>query len=263
MFCVKLISLFLISILLLQTFASPYKRWYDDSSSSEEDSELSEDTTTTPPRRSKLIYSVRDDEFKPYGRIVEGYSVKEILKTLKKKTPLPDGVEYLAEDENLMALDETKELATSLYGGMPYQFGYCNGHNTKMNCLEYHKDSEYNVGVEDFVLILAKITDIEDGKIDSSKAKAFRVPKGVLVEVYGSTLHYAPCHTDPTKGFKVLIALPKGTNVGTTQTAGKRFEDKTLFATNKWLFAHEEASEVKDGAYVGITGENIDIADLI
>ena len=33
-----------------------------------------------------------------------------------------------------------------------------------------------------------------------------------LLEVYATTLHYAPCHTDPANGFKVLVALPKGTN---------------------------------------------------
>ena len=36
-----------------------------------------------------------------------------------------------------------------------------------------------------------------------------------------------------------------------------------LFAADKWLIAHPDASEVKAGAYVGITGENIDIADSI
>ena len=61
----------------------------------------------------------------------------------------------------------------------------------------------------------------------------------------------------------MLIALPKGTNVGTTKTAGKNLDDRTLFATNKWLLAHKDASEIADGAYEGITGENIDIAGLI
>ena len=37
-------------------------------------------------------------------------------------------------------------------------------------------------------------------------------------------------------------------------------EDKLITATNKWLLAHAESSEAKDGAWVGITGENIDIA---
>ena len=40
-------------------------------------------------------------------------------------------------------------------------------------------------------------------------------------------------------------------------------EDKWMTARNKWLLAHEESAEAKDGAYIGLTGENIDIADLI
>jgi len=261
----KLLAFFLISILTLQVFASPFRSWEDDDSDEESSEEDSWNWRYNQSRNSKLVIkSVRDKEFKEYGRIVEGYSVKEILKTLRNDTPLPDNVEYVAEDPNLMATSETEELGTSLYGGLPFQFGYCNGHNTKLNCLEYHRDSEYNLGTEDFILLLAKLSDVENEKIDSSKVKAFRVPKGVLVEVYASTLHYAPCHVDPSKGFKVLVALPKGTNVGTTETANRNIDDRKLFATNKWLFAHKEAtSEVENGAYIGITGKNIDIANLI
>ena len=40
-------------------------------------------------------------------------------------------------------------------------------------------------------------------------------------------------------------------------------EDKWLRACNKWLLAHKDAAEASDGAYVGLTGENIDIADII
>jgi len=255
MFNKKLLTLFLITILALQVFASPHRGWEEDNGSSSEDSD--DDSGDL------VIRSVRDKEFKEYGRIVEGYSVKEILKTLENDTPLPDAVEYVAEDFNLMNTSESVDLGTSLYGGLPYQFGYCNGHNTKLNCLEYHRDSEYNLGTEDFILLLAKLSDIQNGKINSSKVKAFKCPKGVLVEVYATTLHYAPCHTDPSKGFKVLVALPKGTNVGITETANKNLDDRKLYATNKWLLAHKDASEVENGAYVGITGKNIDIANLI
>ena len=69
---------------------------------------------------------------------------------------------------------------------MPVQFGWCNGHNTKLNCLEYHRDSEFNLGTEDFVLLLAREDDIVGGKLDTAKVKAFRVPAGVLVEVYAT-----------------------------------------------------------------------------
>ena len=47
--------------------------------------------------------------------------------------------------------------------------------------------------------------DITDGKLDTAKVKAFRAPAGTLVEVYATTLHYAPCHVDPAKGFRVDV----------------------------------------------------------
>ncbi len=207
------------------------------------------------------IYSVLDPEFAPYGKVVEGYDMTEMLTALKEKTPLPEGVDYVAEDPALQNLAISAEIRNTLFGGMPTQFGWCNGHNTKLNCFEYHRNSEFNCGTEDFILLVALESEIgKDGHINAGCTKAFRCPAGVLVEVYATTLHYAPCHTDPAKGFKVLIALPQGTNVGVSETAGKTFEDKLLRMTNKWLIAHPDASEASDGAFVGIDGVNPDIA---
>jgi len=146
------------------------------------------------------IYSVYDPEFKPYGQIVEGMeeTIREILDVLKD-TPLPEGTGYVPEDQNLQELPAMTEVSEHLYGGMPVQLGWCNGHNTKLNCLEYHRDSEFNLGTENFILLLAKQNEITDGVLDISKVKAFWVPAGVMVECYATTLHYAPCHADPEK----------------------------------------------------------------
>lgn len=206
------------------------------------------------------ILSVYDPEFADYGKVMEGYDVQPILDALKNSTPLPEDVVYVAEEPAIQNLDAAKAIAPALFGGLPAQFGFCNGHNTKLNCLEYHRDSEFNLGTEEFVLILAKEGEIRDGKLDTSLCKAFRVPAGVLVEVYATSLHYAPCHTDPAKGFKTLVVLPKGTNLAMPEIGGKAFEDKLLWASNKWLLAHPDSSEAKDGAWVGLTGENLDIA---
>ena len=93
------------------------------------------------------IYSVFDSEFKPYGQVVTGMedTVQEILFELCN-TPLPDGVGYVPEEESLQELPAMIEVSEHLYGGMPVQMGWCNGHNTKLNCLEYHRDSEFNLG---------------------------------------------------------------------------------------------------------------------
>lgn len=208
------------------------------------------------------ILQITDKQFSEFGRIVQYDDCLEIVKALEKYTPLPDGVEYVPEESALQNLEATNTIATSLYGGMPVQFGWCNGHNTKLNCLEYHRDSEFNIGTEDFILLLAKQSDIKNNKINTSAVKAFYVPKGVLVEIYATSLHYAPCHTDEKKGFRVMVALPKGTNNAKPEISFHIDEDKLLWAKNKWLLAHSESMEAKQGAYVGIEGKNIDISQI-
>ena len=208
------------------------------------------------------IYSVYDPEFKPYGQIVDGLAdtIQEILPVLQA-APQGAGVEYVPEYEPLQKLPAMVEISEHCYGGMPVELGWCNGHNTKLNCLEYHRDSEFNLGTEDFILLLAKMDDITDGKLDTAKVKAFRAPAGTLVEVYATTLHYAPCHVDPAKGFRVLVALPQGTNTAKPEIKADGGDDAQLGACNKWLLAHVESSEAAAGAYVGLEGVNIDIAD--
>lgn len=210
------------------------------------------------------IHSVYDPEFKHYGQIVDSMedTVTEILSVLKD-SPQGAGVDYVPEYEPLQELPAMVEISDHCYGGMPVQLGWCNGHNTKLNCLEYHRDSEFNLGTEDFILLLAKQDEIVDGVLDTARVKAFKAPAGVLVEVYATTLHYAPCHCDPEKGFRVLVALPMGTNTDKPVMRNKSTEDKRLWARNKWLLAHPESSEAKQGAYIGLIGKNIDIANLL
>ena len=206
------------------------------------------------------IHSVFDPAFKRYGQVVEGLpdTVAELLETLQK-TPLPEGTGYVPEEPLLQNLPAAVEISEHCYGGMPVQLGWCNGHNTRLNCLEYHRDSEFNLGTEDFILLLAKQEEISDGTLDTSKVRAFRVPAGTLVEVYATTLHYAPCHVDADKGFRVLVALPKDTNTEKPDITPLTAEDKMLWACNKWLLAHPDSNEAKAGAYVGLSGENIRI----
>ena len=210
------------------------------------------------------IYSVFDPEFKPYGQIVKGLddAVQEILAGLAE-TPLPDGVGYVPTDPVLQELPAAEVISNHCFGGMPVQLGWCNGHNTKLNCLEYHRDSEFNLGTEDFILLLARQEEIVDGVLDTSKVKAFKAPAGVLLECYATTLHYAPCHADASKGFRVLVALPWLTNTDRPVMENKTAEDEIMTARNKWLLAHPDSSEAKSGAKVGLSGENIDIANLI
>ena len=129
------------------------------------------------------IESVLDPAFAAYGQVVTGLEEAraEILAALAG-TPQPAaGTDYCPEDPALQELPAAAEVSGHLFGGMPCQLGWCNGRNTKLNCLEYHRDSEYNLANEDFILLLARRDEIENGRLDTGKVRAFRVPAGTLV----------------------------------------------------------------------------------
>ena len=206
-----------------------------------------------------ILYQVTDQEFKPYGRILTGYDTESLCGALEQ-TPLPEEVDYVPSDPLLESLPAAVVLRDNVYGGLPVQLGWCNGHNTKLNCLEYHRDSEINLGTEDFILLLAKEDEMEEGFLDTSKVRAFFCPAGTMVEVYATTLHYAPCGAKQGAGFRVLVALPRGTNLEKPAITPMSDEDRTLWARNKWLLAHAESGEAAQGAFVGLLGENIDLS---
>ena len=209
------------------------------------------------------IYSVSDPEFRPYGKVLTGYDTSALVAAMQT-VPMPErGTAYEPVIEALETCGIFDAMQNRAYGGLPIQIGMCWGYNTKLNCLEYHRDSEFNIGLYDFVLLVAKEDDIVDGKLDTSKVMAFKAKAGDVVEVYATTLHYAPCNATKDGCFKVVIALPKGTNGAKPNITPVYDEDKTLWACNKWLLAHAESDEAKQGAYVGLTGENIDIKDII
>ena len=209
------------------------------------------------------IYSVADAEFKPYGKVLEGYDTAELLAAMEKIEMPAEGTAYEPGIDSRGACAVFADFRDCAYGGMPIQLGMCWGHNTRLNCLEYHRDSEVNIGTKDFILLLAKQDEIENGVLDTAKVKAFRVPKGAVIEVYATTLHYAPCHTCPHCGFRVAVVLPKGTNTEKPAIEAKNEEDKWLWARNKWLLAHPESNQAKRGAHIGLSGENIDIKEDI
>ena len=206
------------------------------------------------------IQSIYDAAFAPYGKVLEGYDTTALLETLKAVTPVPEGVDYVPSQPELEALPIAGQLAANAYGGMPIQLGWCNGHNTKLNCREYHRDSELNIGAEDFILLLAREDDVVNGRLDTAKVKAFKAPAGAVVEVYATSLHYAPCSAAKGAGFQVVIVLPRGTNGPKPAITPLNGEDETLWAANKWLLAHADSSEAAQGAPVRLDGVNVDIA---
>ena len=133
------------------------------------------------------IQNVTDDSFRKYGKVLEGYDFTGLLKEMKHM-PVPEDVIYVPSVDELEALDVAKELQNRAYGGLPIQIGYCNGHNKKLNAVEYHRNSEINVAATDLVLLIGEQKDIEDDfTYDTSKIEAFLVPAGTAIEAVSYT----------------------------------------------------------------------------
>lgn len=205
------------------------------------------------------IKNITDPAFRKYGRVVQGIDFSSLVEAIKKETPLPEGVAYEPSIAALEATAAAKELQKKTYGELPIEVGYCNGHNYKLNAIEYHRSSEINVAATDAVLIVGMQQDItDDFTYDTSLMEAFLVPEGTAVEIYATTLHYAPCSADDG-GFKVGIVLPAGTNYP-LQNAHEGWEDALITAQNKWLIGHAEGG-LDAGAHIGLVGKNLDIRE--
>ena len=200
------------------------------------------------------MQKVTDESFKKYGKVLNDFDFSELLKEMNT-TPIPEDVIYVPSEDRLEASDVAEELKNRMYGGLPIQIGYCNGHNKTLNALEYHRCSEVDVAVDDIILLLGCQQDIEeDFTYDTSRVEAFYVPAGTAVELYATTLHYAPCGVEGN-GYRCVIVLPKDTNTEITFSTSGKGEDKLMTAKNKWLIAHEDAKI--EGAFNGLKGVNI------
>ena len=204
----------------------------------------------------KSIYKITDKEFNDYGKILEGYDFDSILRGLSELKVPENGIYYQASVNVLEANKEFIKMQERGFGGIPIQIGYVGGNNKVLNCLEYHKSSEFNIALDDVVLVLGKQTEIENGLFDTSLCKVFFVPAGKGVELYATTLHYAPMNVSE-KPYRVACVLPRGTNGKKSNIDVFNKEDLMCAGANKWLMAHRESDEAKNGAYVGLIGENI------
>lgn len=180
---------------------------------------------------------VTDASFGKYGRVLQEYDTSGIVKEMKH-TPMPKDVLYLPSDENLEQLPIAKELKEKGFGGLEIQIGFCNGYNEDKEAVEYHRCSEINIAATDLILWLGRQEDVkEDWTYDFDKLEPFFVPAGTAVEIYATTLHYAPCSYEK-EGFRCTVVLPKGTNEAIDFSVIKEGEMKLLTAKNKWLLEH-------------------------
>ncbi|MFS3930098.1 DUF4867 domain-containing protein [Priestia aryabhattai] len=204
------------------------------------------------------FYHVEEKQFKNYGKVITDYNFDEIKAYMEEIQIPSEGNIYVASDSIMEEKSLKKQIEANSYGQMPIQIGYCNGLNTSLNGLEYHQGNEINFAVTDMVLLLGKVQDISEGLYDSKNVDAFFIPEGTAVELYGTTLHFAPCKVTD-EGFKTIVILPKGTNEPLAGGVDSK-SDQLLFMKNKWLLAHPNRKILIDkGAHPGIKGDNIQV----
>lgn len=198
------------------------------------------------------IYSVEDPEFSEYGRILDFGCPDSLSKALAAQ-PIPEnGNHYEASIDELESVECMNYFQETVFGRMPIQAGYCNGHGYTLNAFEYHKCSEVNFSTTGLVLLLALPRYLKNGRIDSSNTVAFYLPAGIAVEIYPLVMHFAPCRVKES-GFNCLVVLEKETN-SRIELSGK---DPLLWMKNKWLTCHKDSPQAGLGAFQGISGENI------
>lgn len=196
------------------------------------------------------IHSVHEAVFASYGRVIEEDTTE--ICAAAEKLPFPqEGSRYVAAEETLEATEFAKRLREEYCGQLDEQVGICYGHSNRLNALEWHTCNEFNVAVRPLVLLLAKRGDMENGRLDANKVKAFFLAQGEMIEVYSDTLHFCPCEVS-TQGFSCIVGLQRDTNLPLQDR-----KQELLWARNKWLIAHEDnAPLVARGAVPGIYGEN-------
>ncbi len=201
-----------------------------------------------------MFQKIESKEFKEYGFVLPG-DYSDVVDFLLEKSPMPEKNNLYVRDDPLMRdIKSLKEIKEQVFGLVDIETGYCNGYNSKLNCLEYHASYEVDIAATDLVLLLALQSDIHDGFIDSKDVKAFYVPKGTCLVLNPLVLHFSPCKLSD-EGFKCAIILPQGTNRDLDVVPS----DKKLWKENKWLFAHKESNQASLGAYIGIKGENTEV----
>lgn len=201
------------------------------------------------------IHSIHEPIFRHYGRVIDWDTTE--LGAAVETLPFPEtGSKYVAATPELDEIPAAAKLREILCGGLDEQIGLCWGHSNRLNALEWHTCNEFNVAVQELVLLLAKREDLDgDGRLDAAKVRAFYLAQGEMIEVYSDSLHFCPCEVTK-EGFSCIVGLQRGTNL---PIAPERKENK-LWAANKWLIGHEtNRALIERGAFPGIYGENWEI----
>lgn len=210
------------------------------------------------------ILTLDDPKFAQYGVVYHQYD--QYLPTITKTMDLVEipatGSGYVPSFKQLEALPEIQKMSRDVYAGMPTQAGQTVGHVDSFSAIEYHTCSELNIMLNDVIMVLGKRQTLDQtGEFNpNNDGDIFFVPKNTVIELYNSTLHYAPIEV--TKGgFKVIVILEKGTNEDLPK--GFVTSNKRIVKQGKFQVVHQSRTDkIAAGAVVGVTGKLITLKSL-
>lgn len=206
---------------------------------------------------SVTFHSVTEAAFQKYGRLLD-YDVAQVIAELEKEAPvfsqLPKA-HYTTDRKELHDHAVFAQIRRDVYGELPIQVGVVQGRNQCATGTEFHQGSEVNIAVTDCLLVLgSRQTLVSRGSIDISEMEIFFVPKGTVMEIYDTTLHYTPIEAD-AQGFSLVVVLIEGTNTDIDAQRGSMLTKK-----NKWYVCHaSQQAKIEQGAVVGLSGDLLKI----
>lgn len=206
------------------------------------------------------IEIIRPEEsgFQRYGRPVHNADWDEMIARARRLIPAGLSPAYIPGCWELESPEAPGTLLSEVFDTEATQVGVCRGMNDRMNGMEWHDCPELISAVTPIVLILGHVDDIKNGVWPSNLAVIVFLEEGESVELFPGTLHFAPCRVDE-KPFLSIITLARGVN-GNLEGADP--DDKMIWKERKWLITHADSPQSEDGAYTGISGENIRIRTI-
>ena len=208
--------------------------------------------TIREKNKDKTIYAITDEAFRPYGRLLEwdGAEVIAYLEKEEAQYAQMQKAQYVADREDLHGFAIFDTIRHEIFGELPIEIGVVKGRNQSATGTEFHQGSEVNIAVSDCLLVLGdKEKLVSQGQIDISDMKIFYVPKGTVMEVYSTTLHYTPIEAS-ARGFSLVVVLIEGTNTDIEAVKGTMLTKK-----NKWYVCHaSQTQKIEQGAVAGLTG---------
>ncbi|MGQ3479618.1 DUF4867 family protein [Paenibacillus sp. TY11] len=209
-----------------------------------------------------VIHEVMSEAFRPYGRLLPHFNTTELIKYAEETTSVPDqGNHYVPSVAELEAFGVIHQIQDKVYGQLPIQAGFCTGQNTGLTGLEYHQGSEVVIAATDCIHLVGRVQDIENNSFDSGNVQAFFQPKNTVVELYSTTLHYAPCKVDG-EGYLTIVILPAGTNMP-LDISGNHQGNPLLTKKNKFLMVHSSQTEkIAAGVHPGLHGKLLNISPI-